>query len=68
MLMLRGLLQAARSEACWKEATIPPSTKATSPTQRRVERRVSGGIEEEDLVDSMRALDIAHFAEVSTFL
>jgi len=23
-------------------------------------------IEEEDLVDSMRALDIAHFAEVST--
>ena len=27
---------------------------------------VAGGIDEEELVDTMRALNIAHFAEVST--
>ena len=31
-----------------------------------IEGRVDADVEEEDLVYTMRALDIAHFAEVST--
>ena len=77
-------LMLPRSDACWKEATIPPSTKATSQTQRGggisasdlsvvvegevevgveggVERRVDREVKEQDLVDSMKALDMGTF-------